>query len=286
MRAFPRTRPGFTLVELLVVIAIIATLMGLLLPAVQKIREAAARTTCKNNMHQITLALHTYHDTFREFPLGANKNYFGWSVFILPFLEQDVLYKQIDPRNTTLENVLTTNPELLQTRLRVFICPSDDNEDLNDNRPFTINGTTYIVAKSNYPGNGGNLGGTGIFSTDRAIALKDVTDGTSFTFLVGERASTEGRFAAVWAGWDKNGPGTQALWGYTLYRMMDGYSGTSVPFPDQAFSSLHIRGCNFVLCDGSVRFISQTVDWTPFGQPLGTYNKLGDRKDGLPPGDF
>jgi prepilin-type processing-associated H-X9-DG protein len=275
-------------VELLVVIAIIGVLIGLLLPAVQKIREAANRTVCKNNMHQLGLALHMYHDSFREFPRGADKNYWAWSVYILPFVEQDSLYQQLDPAHNTLRATLS-NPvklELMQTPLKVFICPSDSNETLNDNRPFNFDPNTYIIPKSNYPGNGGNLGGSGIFSTGKPIGLKDVTDGTSSTFLVGERASTQGRFAALWGGWDVTGPPAESLWGYTLYRMMDGYSGTSVPFPDQAFSSLHTGGCNFLLCDGSVHFVSQAIDWQPFGQPLGTYNKLGDRKDGQAVGDF
>jgi prepilin-type N-terminal cleavage/methylation domain-containing protein len=282
-----RSSAGFTLVELLVVIAIIGTLMGLLLPAVQKIRGIAARTSCQNNLHQLGLALHSYHDTFKTFPQGTNKNNWGWAVFLMPFVEQEALYNQLGVNQNTLQQDLVINLQLLQTPVKVFICPADENTQLNDNRPFTVNGQMESLAKSNYPGNGGNAGGTGLFSTDKAIAMKDITDGLSNTIGIGERASTKGRFAAVWAGWDPlNGPGTQALWGYTLYRMQDGYSQTSVPFPDQAFSSLHTGGANFFICDGSVRFIKESIDWAPFGQPLQTYNKLGDRKDGLPVGDF
>jgi prepilin-type N-terminal cleavage/methylation domain-containing protein len=116
-----RRKPtGFTLVELLVVIAIIGVLIGLLLPAVQKIRESAARTTCKNNLRQIGLALHDYHSSFNTFPPGSQNGgadtvtwkpapSYGWPVFILPYLEQSVVYDQINPFTTTMENVFTTN---------------------------------------------------------------------------------------------------------------------------------------------------------------------------------
>ena len=134
---------GFTLIELLVVIAIIAILIALLLPAVQQAREAARRTQCRNNLKQIGLALHNYHDTFRLFPPGVirdgqnNSEAWGWTVFILPFLEQANLYNQLDPDTYRLRDLLaglnptypapTANAAILQNPLSVFICPSDPN---------------------------------------------------------------------------------------------------------------------------------------------------------------
>jgi prepilin-type N-terminal cleavage/methylation domain-containing protein/prepilin-type processing-associated H-X9-DG protein len=312
-----RPRSAFTLIELLVVIAIIAVLIGLLLPAVQKVREAANRLSCTNNLKQIALALHSYHDANGTFPPGMATNTvtdtdipngypssWAWSALALPYLEQDNMYRQLNIPTTGLRDALldaNNKLKLLQTPLKVYRCPSDTGTALNDDRQFnlSIESEMLSVSRSNYIGNGGNTwlnsdlspGADGIFNqTAMRTAIRDITDGTSNTLLVGERASDKGRFAALWCGvegWAPLGPGADALFGYTTWHMQDGTTGSSIsPQPQEAYSSLHTGGANFAFCDGSVHFLNQNIPWGGFGQPMDTFNKLGNKADGLVLGDY
>jgi len=292
-------RGAFTLIELLVVIAIIAILIGLLLPAVQKVREAASRMKCQNNLKQIGLACHAYHDAISTFPVGYSNaattpnTSWGWATYILPYTEQGNLFNALNPTGRTLQAAAADTAvglPALQTKVSIYVCSSDTNPagNLNDNRRFTGLGVASPGASlsiSNYVGNSGTNYTTpsGIFTTT-PVKIGDITDGTTNTFLAGERRSNASGYAAVWAGKDDTQggyAGAEAIVGYTLYQMQTGATGSSFS-PDMAFSSNHTGGANFVLCDGSVRFVNQSISYAPtLGPPYtGTYNMLGDRNDG------
>lgn len=311
----PRQRSsGFTLIELLVVIAIIAILIGLLIPAVQKVREAAQRASCTNNLKQIGLAFHSYHGANECFPplcvgtpstSAPNVPSWGWGVFILPYLEQGNLYNQLNPNGQSMTAAFNSPAGLaaLQIPIPVFICPSDPQGtkgDLNDNRQFVkaVAGQSIAIAKSNYVVNGGNSNTDptdGVFGVGSNIRILQISDGTSNTFLAGERDSRNGRYAGLWAGLSAQSGepavvGLTALWGLTQYQMFTGKSGT-VNDITATYGSQHSgqSGANFVMCDGSVHFISNTIPWadtaTSGTVPL-TYNNLGSRADGNTVGPF
>ena len=212
MSSSHRLRPAFTLIELLVVIAIIAVLIALLLPAVQSAREAARRASCQNNLKQIGLAMHNYHSTFDVFPIGyvaqPNTNLsittpgWGWASAILPQLEQAAIY---NAANLNLPIEGPSNLTVRTSALAVFVCPSDRSSG-----QFTvtdINNNPIADAWSNsYAGNFGRdvniaknpTGGNGLFMCNLAFGIKDITDGSNQTILVGERAAINTR--TPWAG--------------------------------------------------------------------------------------
>jgi prepilin-type N-terminal cleavage/methylation domain-containing protein/prepilin-type processing-associated H-X9-DG protein len=281
-----RKRHGFTLIELLVVIAIIGTLMGLLLPAVQRIRETASRLRCKNNLKQIGLALHGYHDRLGSLPPGYQSQValdnsdlgpgWGWAALLLADLEQDNLKKQIrfdlqisDPANATVR----------VAQLAIFICPSEQNRDI-----FTVvdaSGNPICeVARGNYTAMNGVLGVTsdawdnnGAFIRNRGRRLTDITDGLSNTLFVGERASymsdstwtgavTTGVVPAIRypnpADQLANAEGAPAL--ILSHGSRDHIPNNSLVFDADATSSFHISGVNFLFGDGSVHNVSNAIN--------------------------
>ncbi|MGE3777880.1 MAG: DUF1559 domain-containing protein [Pirellulaceae bacterium] len=334
-------RRGFTLVELLVVIAIIGILVSLLLPAVQAAREAARRMQCGNNLKQIGLAVHNYHDTFKVFPSGwvgdvntASSEVWGWSALMLPFIEQNALYEQMGVTRRSLRVLLSPAPAgmgraslpLVQTPLKAFICPTDTGYNkpglVHNNRHFNdglgaaagLGGATQVwPGVSNYMGIAGhrdvanNAANTGIFYGNSGIGISDVLDGTSNTLMVGERDTFNCR-SGTWIGVrNPNGSGTRAVHVVSAHSQARPNDWKSVAWDTgrtgcgEGLSSLHPGGLQVALCDGSVRFISQTIQffWYSAAAPPvngtvadstnaanGTYQRLFTRDDRLPNGDF
>ena len=280
-------RAAFTLIELLVVIAIIAILIGLLLPAVQRVREAANRLKCANNLKQLCLGLHNYENTFGSFPPSYNgKAYavgWGWGSLILPFIEQQPLFDQLGLPEATFGNGNESAPAttLSQTSLPLFVCPSDTGPALN-----TFKGNN---AKSNYRAVCGactpitflvdhDYGGV-LYQNSKTRVL-DITDGTSNTLVLGECSldTLNGKVAALWVGMELDDWPvvyiSDVMWGIDE----DQYKLNGVGL--QAFGSHHDGTVQFAFADGSVRPIRDNID-------VKTVEILAGRADGLVvPNDF
>jgi prepilin-type N-terminal cleavage/methylation domain-containing protein/prepilin-type processing-associated H-X9-DG protein len=304
-----RPRSAFTLIELLVVIFIIAVLVGLLLPAVQKVREAANRMVCQNHLKQLALAAHNYHGTYASFPPGMWQALYpdppvfrGYSLFtyLLPYLEQDNLYRSwdfVDPLANTAGGASARTAVVLPS----LLCPSD----FVPTNPVTFRGQTYAI--TSYGGNGGrrsfdpsSASTDGIFHTtgpgslpianQTSVALADITDGATNTLLFGERSHSDPAFDALptirrkmaeWGWWAASG-GRLAAGDVTLsaaisinYHVSLGGGGTDALEEQRicAFGSNHGGGANFALADGSVRFIQDAIS-------LSLLQRLGTRNDG------
>ncbi|QDT63532.1 DUF1559 domain-containing protein [Calycomorphotria hydatis] len=338
-------RFGFTLVELLVVIAIIAILIALLLPAVQQAREAARRSQCKNNLKQLGLAMHNYHDVHNTLPpgwvrdpnVGDDEGHWIWSTFILPFVEQAPLYQKLNPSGQQASYAFGQNIEAMQNRYEIFRCPSDvgpqffdasveagytiDYFDGGGSRTSNIGVslTNYVISNNNALPRfnrapdplEGTSGATGVFWEDSKCRFRDITDGLSNTFLIGERAyEIQGqRFAAamLFAVRDNAGKGvscancayddssmtytntasnqgTYSIVGTTHEGINPLTSGGS---HNATYNSLHIGGVQFVLADGSVHFISENIDnnWSATGSLAGDVDSVAERMASMADGE-
>jgi prepilin-type N-terminal cleavage/methylation domain-containing protein/prepilin-type processing-associated H-X9-DG protein len=312
----PRNRSGFTLIELLVVIAIIGVLIALLLPAVQKVREAANRAKCANNFKQLALAAHHHHDAQGAFPTGLHQGVqtedgryaegTSWMVELLPYIEQDNLQKKWDYADFHNNVVGGTNAPVAQI-LSIHRCPSDQlNLRVNWDDSHTVIEQAWgyygigsycgNAGRRSYPGN--QLTQDGIFSLDSNVRLGDVTDGSSNTFLFGERSHGDLEYDRIAsASHHYYYPLTDiGAWGLVLAGLPGGflYENTlstpvpinyrvpsSAPLDDQptihdrlcAFGGGHPGGANFAFADGSVRFLSESI-------PLQTLQALSTRAGG------
>jgi prepilin-type N-terminal cleavage/methylation domain-containing protein len=311
-------RQAFTLIELLVVIAIIAVLMGLLLPAVQKVREAAARIKCENNLKQIGLALQTYHDANTGFPPGyaASGPYvdgasdtapgWGWAAFILPHLEQDNVYRQLKL------NQPVQNSPAVQTTLQVFLCPSDLAPQGAFPVPDGFGKTVCLTAPTSYAACCGgdetdtrDATGAGVFYRNSRIRIGDIKDGTSSTILVGERAWAQAN--GVWAGAIPGGvlkrgqsnpcqPNIPGAWyPSSTLAIAHAHLNNALQDPDGSagmddFSSMHTGGSLFVFADGSVHFLRSVSMDNPDGSYTAdglTFQALATRANGeVVPGNW
>ncbi len=261
-----RRMRAFTLIELLVVIAIIAILIALLVPAVQKVREAAARAQCQNNMKQWGLALHSYHDTNKKFPGYWTGSKTTWAYVTLPFIEQDNLKRLGDGPGTGLSQAIAKP-------ISVFQCPSDGrdlNKAWNNQWGMTsYHGITgewwwdWTLASTNFS----DSGVIAVFPTSKAPRMMSITDGTSNTLMVGERPPSHDFFWGWWARADfDNHMWARVTRSEAIYTT--GINGAPCPFPvffqpgqwnnpcdANHLWSPHTGGGNFTFVDGSVRFV-------------------------------
>jgi prepilin-type N-terminal cleavage/methylation domain-containing protein/prepilin-type processing-associated H-X9-DG protein len=290
-RSHSASTSGFTLVELLVVIAIIGTLVGLLLPAVQAARESSRRSACSNNVKQIGLALHSYADAKKVFPPQASaddmllpaaapaadkRKGWGWTFLIFPYAEQSAIYDAL-ATGTATANVATltgSNLDLVRTPIPLFLCPSCRIAPADVEAQYTSGPKS---GKSNYaactgPANIGcsnftaSTGGPcsaaslGAIRKARGRPLREITDGLSKTFVIGEvggKAATgvsDNKMPGLWAGTYYpiyDGALTMSANRTTRYKLNSGDSS--------AFGSAHPDGAHFAMCDGSARFISSMI---------------------------
>ena len=299
-------RRAFTLIELLVVIAIIAILIGLLLPAVQKVREAANRMKCSNNLKQLGLGLHNYHDTVGTFPAHRPASFttVSWQALILPHIEQDNLGRTILPLSPAYSN--NANRAAGGNRIAMFLCPSYDQvrssstidntgganafttHYVGNSGPKGTNPTTGTLYGVNFAGNGqGGHAADGVLpiypsatgSTaipfPAAITITDIADGSSNTMMI---------FEVAWRGLELS-PGSLRAWPRGCNWTSDDTGSKNVTnamktvryngggnYNDISMGSNHANGCNVAFGDGSIRFLRESLDLNRILKPLASRN--------------
>ncbi|QDT02349.1 hypothetical protein K227x_07250 [Rubripirellula lacrimiformis] len=313
-RRSPSTdRWAFTLVELLVVIAIIGVLIGLLLPAVQAAREASRRMSCGNNLKQIALATHSYHDKFRKMPYGWDQRGTAWSAHLLPQIEQGSLYdtlvfQESGPGNWAYDD--GNNEKAAGTYIATYRCPSMaipihfDNNGIPDRVPASYRGSAGTESSSDdtstaLPGTKAleDIDQDGIFYACSQTRFRDILDGTSHTIMIGE-SYTDPRFVKDGQAmdyWNIGSPSADPCRcdGGTGGTEFSELVGTTIApinarrtqptlhgrLMELSFGSYHVGGAYFALCDGSIQFISESIDQE-------VYTGLGSRNGLELPGDF
>jgi prepilin-type N-terminal cleavage/methylation domain-containing protein/prepilin-type processing-associated H-X9-DG protein len=240
-----RPPSAFTLIELVIVVAIVAVLAGLLAPAVQKVREAANRIRCTNNLHQIGIALHHYHDAYRTFPPGgvewrppgdSSKRQLAWCVFLLPYLEQENVYRSLNLKKPF------DSPENAQGAaavLSAFLCPSKSRTNYRfEGRGRCDYGGIFGQALF-----GNNIPPNGTLLFDRPISIPQIADGTSCTVMISEDTQRD-----------------DAQWINAMNLFDVAAPINRGPLYDADIHSEHKGGANGLFADGSVRFLCETMD--------------------------
>lgn len=291
LRNASRRRTGFTLIELLVVIAIIAILIGLLLPAVQKVREAANRMKCSNHLKQLALAMHNFHDVNGEFPQGIHRNQgaappstnnytitnenpvrrYNWTIAILPFIEQDNLEKKWNYLNFNANRGPTGDDPTVSWRvIPTLICPSAPvrpADTISDAPTIHWGITCYMVNAGRRNYRRAAQTNDGPFLHNQARKFADIIDGTSNTVFLGERNFVDPVFDSTgdrlqfWGWWAFGAEGDVLL--SAAERINWKMPSVTQEYYDlriNVFGSSHPAGANFAMGDGSVRFFKESID--------------------------
>jgi len=282
---------GFTLVELLVVIAIIGVLIALLLPAVQQAREAARRMQCQNNMKQLGLALHNHHDVYTEFPtFSAGTRNISFVVHLLPYLEQTNLYELL-PRDASGNlNITTSDEPLCVNRIDALLCPSGTvefstyagQEDRYTTHYYGVLGPKGENVQSGEDYEIDTLGGQGGASLQgfiqwkKNLRFRDLTDGTSNTLAIGEMSWKDAGCHRPWArGGEVSSNGVHSASAKNVFHAINavGYTSAATNWNDASFGSEHPGIAQFLMGDGSVRSVSETI-------AMPTYRAMASRNGG------